>query len=65
MDVLKKVVAKPGWITSHVVAMLFVAIASCSAVFCRVSGPEVPRRQPPVPRSISSISKTERPCRQN
>jgi hypothetical protein len=33
MDVLKKVVAKPGWITSHVVAMLFVAFASCGAVF--------------------------------
>jgi len=42
MDVLKKVVAKPGWITSHVVAMLFVAIASCSAVFSqgqRTGGP--------------------------
>jgi hypothetical protein len=42
MDVLKKVVAKPGWITSHVVAMLFVAFASCGAVFSqgqRTGGP--------------------------
>src|SRR5438128_873313 len=42
MDVLKKVVAKPGWITSHVVVMLFVAFASCGAVFSqgqRTGGP--------------------------
>ena len=42
MDVLKKVVAKPGWITSHVVAMLFVAFASCGVVFSqgqRTGGP--------------------------
>jgi Domain of unknown function (DUF4399) len=42
MDVLKKVVAKPGWITSYVVAMLFVAFASCGAVFSqgqRTGGP--------------------------
>jgi Domain of unknown function (DUF4399) len=42
MDVLKKVVAKPGWITTHVVAMLFVAFASCGAVFSqgqRTGGP--------------------------
>jgi hypothetical protein len=42
MDVLKKVVAKPGWITSHVVAILFVAFASCGAVFSqgqRTGGP--------------------------
>ena len=42
MDVLKKIVAKPGWITSHVVAMLFVAFASGGAVFAqgqRTGGP--------------------------
>jgi hypothetical protein len=42
MDVLKKVVAKPDWITSHVVAMLFVAFASCGVVFAqgqRTGGP--------------------------
>jgi hypothetical protein len=42
MDVLKKVVAKPGRITSYVVAMLFVAFASCGAVFSqgqRTGGP--------------------------
>jgi len=42
MDALKKVVAKPGWITSHVVAMLFVAFASGGAVFSqgqRTGGP--------------------------
>jgi hypothetical protein len=42
MDVLKTIVAKPGWITSHVVAMLFVAFASCGAVFAqgqRTGGP--------------------------
>jgi len=42
MDVLKKVVAKPGWITPHVVAMLFVAFASCGVVFSqgqRTGGP--------------------------
>ena len=42
MDALKKVVAKPSWITSHVVAMLFVAFASCGAVFSqgqRTGGP--------------------------
>jgi hypothetical protein len=42
MDVLKTIVAKPGWITSHVVAMLFVAFASCGAVFSqgqRTGGP--------------------------
>ena len=42
MDVLKKIVAKPGWITRHVVAMLFVAFASCGVVFSqgqRTGGP--------------------------
>jgi hypothetical protein len=42
MDVLKTIVAKPGWIMRHVVAMLFVAIASCGAVFSqgqRTGGP--------------------------
>jgi len=42
MDVLKKVVAKPGWITSHVVVVLFVAFASCGVVFSqgqRTGGP--------------------------
>src|SRR5438128_2117352 len=42
MHVLKKVVAKPSWITSHVVTMLFVAIASCGAAFSqsqRTGGP--------------------------
>jgi hypothetical protein len=42
MDVLKKVVAKPSWIMRHVVAMLFVAFASCGAVFSqgqRTGGP--------------------------
>ena len=42
MDVLKKVAGKPSWLTSHVVAMLFVAIASCGAVFSqsqRTGGP--------------------------
>ena len=42
MDVLKKVVAKPGWITSYVVAMLLVAFASGGAVFAqgqRTGGP--------------------------
>ena len=42
MDVLKTIVAKPGWITSHVVAMLLVAFASCGAVFSqgqRTGGP--------------------------
>jgi len=35
MDVLKTVVAKPGWIMRHVVAMLVVAIASCGAAFAQ------------------------------
>src|SRR5438132_542007 len=42
MDVLKKVVAKPGWITSHVVVVLFVAFASGGVVFSqgqRTGGP--------------------------
>src|SRR5256886_6792713 len=42
MDALKKVVAKPGWITSHVVVVLFVAFASCGVVFSqgqRTGGP--------------------------
>jgi hypothetical protein len=42
MDVLKKIVAKPGWIMRHVVAMLFVAFASCGAAFSqgqRTGGP--------------------------
>ena len=42
MDVLKKVVAKPGWITRHVVVVLFVAFASCGVVFSqgqRTGGP--------------------------
>src|ERR1700740_2318839 len=42
MDALKTIVAKPGWITSHVVAMLFVAFASCGVVFSqgqRTGGP--------------------------
>jgi hypothetical protein len=42
MDALKTIVAKPGWITRHVVAMLFVAFASCGAVFSqgqRTGGP--------------------------
>src|SRR5258708_7259264 len=42
MDVLKKVAGKPSWLTSHVVAMLFVAIASGGAVFSqsqRTGGP--------------------------
>jgi hypothetical protein len=42
MDVLKTIVAKPGWITRHVVAMLFVAFASGGVVFSqgqRTGGP--------------------------
>ena len=42
MDALKTIVAKPGWITRHVVAMLFVAFASCGVVFSqgqRTGGP--------------------------
>jgi hypothetical protein len=42
MDVLKKVARKPGWLTGQVVAMLFVAIASCGAAFSqsqRTGGP--------------------------
>jgi hypothetical protein len=42
MDVLKKVAGKPGWLTSHVAATLFVAIASCGPVFSqtqRTGGP--------------------------
>ena len=42
MDALKTIVAKPGWITRHVVAMLFVAFASCGVVFAqgqRTGGP--------------------------
>ena len=42
MDVLKTIVAKPGWIMRHVVAMLVVAIASCGAAFSqsqRTGGP--------------------------
>ena len=33
MYVLQKVAGKPGWLTRRVVAMLFVAIASCGAAF--------------------------------
>src|SRR6516162_8112361 len=42
MHVLQKVAGEPSWLTSHVVTMLFVAIASCSAVFSqgqRTGGP--------------------------
>lgn len=42
MDVPKKVAGKPSWLASHVVAMLFVAIASCGAAFSqsqRTGGP--------------------------
>jgi hypothetical protein len=42
MDVLKTIVAKPGWIMRHVVAMLVIAIASCGAAFAqsqRTGGP--------------------------
>jgi hypothetical protein len=42
MDVLKTIVAKPGWIMRHAVAMLVVAIASCGAAFAqgqRTGGP--------------------------
>src|SRR3984893_2001249 len=42
MDALKTIVAKPGWITRHVVAMLFVAFASGGVVFSqgqRTGGP--------------------------
>ena len=42
MDVLKKVAGKPGRLTSYVVAMLFVAVASCGATFAqtqRTGGP--------------------------
>jgi hypothetical protein len=42
MHVLQKVAGKPGWLTSHVVAMLFVAIASGGAAFSqgqRTGGP--------------------------
>ncbi len=42
MDVLKKIAGKPGWLTSHVAATLFVAIASCGPVFSqtqRTGGP--------------------------
>jgi hypothetical protein len=42
MDVLKKVAAKPSRLTSSVIAMLFVAVASCSAAFAqtqRTGGP--------------------------
>src|SRR6266853_108389 len=45
MDVLKTIVAKPGWITRHVVAMLFVAFASGGVVFSqgqRTGGPTPP-----------------------
>src|SRR2546425_9914674 len=42
MDGLKTIVGKPGWITRHVVAMLFVAFASGGVVFSqgqRTGGP--------------------------
>src|SRR5262244_1270042 len=42
MDVLEKVAAKPSWLTAHLVAMLFVAVASCGAAFAqtqRTGGP--------------------------
>jgi len=42
MDVLEKVAGKPSWLTAHVVAMLFVAVASCGAAFAqtqRTGGP--------------------------
>jgi hypothetical protein len=40
--VLEKVAGKPGWLTRHLAAMLFVAIASCGAAFAqtqRTGGP--------------------------
>src|ERR1700751_2478370 len=42
MDVLQKVAGKPSRLTSHVVVMLFVAVASCGAAFAqtqRTGGP--------------------------
>src|SRR5256886_17325714 len=42
MDVLEKVAGKPSWLTSHVVVMLFVTVASCGAAFSqtqRTGGP--------------------------
>src|SRR6476659_596322 len=42
MDVLQKVAGKPSRLTSHVVVMLFVAVASCGAAFSqtqRTGGP--------------------------
>src|SRR6201987_102077 len=42
MDVLKTIVAKPGWVMRHVVTTLVVAIASCGAAFAqsqRTGGP--------------------------
>src|SRR5262249_50950909 len=42
MDVLKTIAGEPSWLTSHVVTMLFVAIASCGAAFSqsqRTGGP--------------------------
>ena len=42
MHALQKVAGKPGWLTRRVVAMLFVAIASCGAAFSqgqRTGGP--------------------------
>lgn len=42
MDGLEKVAGKPSWLTAHVLAMLFVAVASCGAAFAqtqRTGGP--------------------------
>jgi hypothetical protein len=47
MDVLQKVAGKPGWLTSHVVAMLFVAIASCGAAFSQSQRTGGPTRSAP------------------
>jgi uncharacterized protein DUF4399 len=42
MDVLKKIAGKPGWLTSYVLALVIVAVASCGAAFAqtaRTGGP--------------------------
>jgi hypothetical protein len=42
MDVLERVAGKPSWLTAHVLAMLFVAVASCGTAFAqtqRTGGP--------------------------
>jgi hypothetical protein len=42
MHALKKLAGEPSWLTSHVVTMLFVAIASCGAAFSQSTGGPTP-----------------------